>query len=64
MQGIGYKEIASYLAGNVTYQQAIDAMIQATNKLAKRQRTRLRRYKNDGLENPKANVTYHIYELS
>lgn len=39
MQGIGYREIASFLAGDMTLDEATDAMKRATRRFAKRQLT-------------------------
>ena len=43
MKGIGYKEIAAYLAGEVDYETAIEKVKQATRHFAKRQFTWYRR---------------------
>ncbi len=42
MQAIGYKEVADYLAGRCTLDQAIDAVCRASRRYAKRQLTWLR----------------------
>ena len=42
MQAIGYKEVAGYLAGACTLDQAIDAVCRASRRYAKRQLTWLR----------------------
>ncbi len=39
MQGIGYKEIISYLKGNITLNEAVDIIKQGTRNFAKRQIT-------------------------
>jgi len=39
MQGLGYKELAAYLAGETGYDQAVDLIKQGTRRLAKRQWT-------------------------
>jgi len=44
MQGIGYKEIAAYLAGETSLADAIQEIKYATHKLAKRQETWFTRY--------------------
>ncbi len=63
MQGIGYKETVSYLQWKRTRNQRINDLRLATHSLAKKQRTRFRRYIRDGQNNPKENVQYHVYEL-
>jgi len=44
MQGIGYKEVAAYLAGHLTRAEAITAVKTNTRHLAKRQETWFKRY--------------------
>lgn len=46
MQGIGYKEMVSYLQNEMTYDEAIDTIKQETRRFAKRQLTWFRREKN------------------
>ena len=43
MQGIGYKEMAAYLAGRGTWEEALAAIARATRHFAKRQLTWFRR---------------------
>ena len=43
MQGLGYKEILSYLEGEYTYEQAVDILKRDTRHFAKRQLTWFRR---------------------
>ena len=43
MQGIGYKEIISYLMGEITLDEAVDAVKQNSRHYAKRQLTWFRR---------------------
>ena len=45
MQGLGYKEIASYFDGEISLQDAIDLIKQSTRRFAKRQLTWFRREK-------------------
>lgn len=45
MQGIGYKELAAYLAGETTREEAVEAVKLATRHFAKRQGTWYRRMK-------------------
>ena len=42
MQAIGYKEVAAYLAGDCTLDEAVDAVCRASRRYAKRQLTWLR----------------------
>ncbi len=42
MQAIGYKEVAAYLAGTCTLEEAVDAVCRASRRYAKRQLTWLR----------------------
>ncbi len=39
LQSVGYREMRTYLRGEVTYEDALDAFARATRRLAKRQRT-------------------------
>ena len=43
MKGIGYKETAAYLAGEMSQAEAVDAIQKATRNFAKRQLTWYRR---------------------
>lgn len=43
MQGLGYKELLSYLDGEITLREAVDAIKQNTRHFAKRQLTWFRR---------------------
>ena len=45
MKGIGYKEMASYLAGEITREEAIEAIKTGTRHFAKRQMTWYRKMK-------------------
>ncbi len=45
MQGLGYKEIASYLAGEISFDEAAEMIKQDTRRFAKRQLTWFRREK-------------------
>ena len=45
-QGLGYKETADYLNGNLTKEEMIDKIKQESRRYAKRQLTWFRRYKN------------------
>lgn len=45
MQGIGYKEMAQYILGNITREEAIEIIKKNTRNYAKRQETWFKRYK-------------------
>ena len=45
MRGLGYKEIISYLKGDLTLDQAVEVLKRNTRRFAKRQHTWFRRYK-------------------
>ena len=63
MQGIGYKETVDFLEGNTTREEREATLQTNTHRLAKRQRTRFRRYINDEKNHPKQGVVYKCYEL-
>jgi len=44
MRGLGYKEIASYLKGETTFDEAVEILKKNTRRFAKRQMTWFRRY--------------------
>ena len=46
MQGIGYKEVLTYLKGQSTYEEMVDAIQQGSRNYAKRQMTWFKRYEN------------------
>ncbi len=62
MQGIGYKEIIPYLYGEYTIERAIELMKRNTHHLAKKQRTRFRRYIADS-HTHQENIVHHIIHL-
>lgn len=64
MQGIGYKEVVEFIEGNWDYKQMEDRMMITTHQLAKKQRSRFRRYMAEGLQNPRPNVIYKVRKLS
>ncbi|MCX6824951.1 MAG: tRNA (adenosine(37)-N6)-dimethylallyltransferase MiaA [candidate division SR1 bacterium] len=64
MQGIGYKEVVEYLEGRCSYNEMEDRIIIATHQLAKKQRSRFRRYIAEGIQSPRENVTYKVWRLS
>lgn len=63
MQGIGYKEVVWYLAGEYDVEKAIELLKRNTHYLAKKQRTRFRRYIMDAKMNPKPGVTYKVFAV-
>jgi len=64
MQGIGYKETVEYLENKCDLKKLEENLKKATHHLAKKQRTRFRRYIAEGKASPKKNVTYKVFELS
>ena len=64
MQGIGYKEVVEFLEGKYDYQDMEDRIIVTTHQLAKKQRSRFRRYIAEGIQSPRENVTYKVWKLS
>lgn len=64
MQWIGYKEVIEFLEWRCLYNEMEDRIIIATHQLAKKQRSRFRRYIAEGLQNPRPNVTYKVRKLS
>lgn len=64
MQGIGYKEIVGYLQGEYNREKAEELLKRNTHHLAKKQRTRFRRYIMDAKTAPKTNVEYQVILMS
>lgn len=63
MQSIGYKEFIGFVNWENTLEEAVELLKRNTYHLAKKQRTRFRRYINDMENNPKKNVVYKFYEI-
>ncbi len=63
MQGIGYKEVVGYLQGEYNKEKMEEILKRNTHHLAKKQRTRFRRYIAEWKANPKKNVEYLVYEI-
>lgn len=63
MQGIGYKEVVGYLQGEYGKEKMEELLKRNTHHLAKKQRTRFRRYIAEGIQMPKAKVSYKVWEL-
>lgn len=64
MQGIGYKETINFLNGKYDLDTLEEVIQKNTHHLAKKQRTRFRRYIYEWKEEPKENVTYKVWNLS
>ena len=63
MQWIWYKEVVWYLKWKYDINEMENLLQQNTQRLAKRQRTRFRRYISDEKNNPKNGVTYKVWYL-
>lgn len=63
MQGIGYKEVVGYIQWNYNYDTMEEYLRKNTHYLAKKQRTRFRRYIAEGTQTPRENVDYEVYHL-
>ena len=63
MQGIWYKEVVNYLNGDYGREKMEELLKRNTHHLAKKQRTRFRRYIAEGIQTPKAWVQYKVWEL-
>jgi len=58
---IGYREIISYLKGEMTLEQAVDSMVKNTQRYAKRQMTWFKKDKKiQWFDNPKKALTYSL----
>lgn len=68
MQGLGYKEVVSYLQGNMTKEEMIDTLKQETRRYAKRQLTWFRKNKEikwiDGLAPKEENIQMILEDYS
>lgn len=64
MQGIWYKEIIGYLQWEYNKEKVEELLKRNTHHLAKKQRTRFRRYIAEGKVSPKPKVTYKNYYLT
>lgn len=63
MQGIGYKEVIPYLQGEYDKDRMEEMLKRNTHHLAKKQRTRFRRYIAEGKQQPKDKVSYKVWTL-
>jgi len=64
MQGIGYKEVIEFIEWRCSYNDMEDRIMITTHQLAKKQRSRFRRYMAEGIQAPRENVTYKVWKLS
>jgi tRNA A37 N6-isopentenylltransferase MiaA len=64
MQGIGYKEVIEYIEGKCDYKEMESKIMVTTHQLAKKQRSRFRRYMAEGIQSPREHVTYKVRKLS
>ena len=64
MQGIGYKEVVDYVHGNIDKDKCEELIKKHTHHLAKKQRTRFRRYIADSKnDSHNANITFQTFML-
>jgi tRNA dimethylallyltransferase len=63
MQGIWYKQTIEYLEWITNFEKFQQKLQEASHRLAKRQRTRFRRYLHEAQNSPRKNVEYHVFEL-
>ncbi|MDD2537151.1 MAG: tRNA (adenosine(37)-N6)-dimethylallyltransferase MiaA [Candidatus Absconditabacteria bacterium] len=63
MQGIGYKEVVGYLERNYDQEKMEEELRRNTHYLAKKQRTWFRRYIAEGIQAPRENVEYKVWNL-
>jgi tRNA A37 N6-isopentenylltransferase MiaA len=63
MQGIGYKEVVGYLQSEYDKEKMEELLKKNTHHLAKKQRTRFRRYIAEGKALPRENVSYKVWML-
>ena len=64
MQGIGYKEVIEFIEWRCSYKDMEDRIMITTHQLAKKQRSRFRRYIAEGIQSPREKVTYKVWKLS
>lgn len=63
LQSIGYKEVIGYIQGQYDKEKMEELLKRNTHHLAKKQRTRFRRYIAEGKQAPKPWVQYQVREL-
>jgi tRNA dimethylallyltransferase len=64
MQWIGYKEVVEFLEWRCDYKDMESKIMVTTHQLAKKQRSRFRRYIAEGIQSPREKVTYKVWKLS
>ena len=64
MQWIWYKETIKYIDWEYNIQELEEQLAKNTHHLAKKQRTRFRRYITEWEISPRENITYKVYNLS
>ena len=63
MQWIGYKEVVGYIKWEYDYDMMEKLLRKNTHYLAKKQRTRFRRYIAEWKQSPRDNVDYQVFCL-
>lgn len=63
LQSIGYKEVIGYIQGQYDKEKMEELLKRNTHHLAKKQRTRFRRYIAEGKQTPKPWVQYQVREI-
>jgi tRNA dimethylallyltransferase len=64
MQWIGYKEVVGYIQWEYDYDTMEEFLRKNTHYLAKKQRTRFRRYIAEWAQSPRDNVLYKVWYLN
>ena len=64
MQWIWYKEVIGYIRWKYGYDEMEELLKKNTHYLAKKQRTRFRRYIAEWIQTPRDNVEYRVFNLS
>lgn len=64
LQTIDYKQVIWYLMWDYGYDDMVSKLQIVNHQLAKKQRTRFRRYKNDMENNPIKDVVYKFYDIN
>ena len=64
MQWIWYKEVIGYIRWEYGYDEMEELLKKNTHYLAKKQRTRFRRYIAEWIQTPRDNVEYRVFNLS
>jgi len=64
MQGIWYKEVVEFIEEKCAFKDMESAIMVTTHQLAKKQRSRFRRYIAEGIQAPRENVSYKVWKIS